>query len=255
MALLLTWLPLAAPIYLLVSDPNLVTIGTMGLGFIAFLVLLRFWSRNVYNQPRWLKRYGLTWNHLGRKDLVKGLSIGFLFTLSLFALQGIVGWVEFNSPSAALLRIAGEGLVSALGIGFTEELVFRGWLLDELEQDYSPQTALWANAVIFALLHFLKPIEEAIRTFLTFPALVLLGLTLVWAKQRHGDRLGICIGLHAGLFWGYYILNVGQLVRYSGPPWITGIDGNPLAGVMGLLFLGILALSMRGTRKGMGDRG
>lgn len=54
-----------------------------------------------------------------------------------------------------------------------------------------------------------------------------------------GNRLGISIGLHAGLVWGYYIVNVGQLIEYSNqvPVWVTGIDGNPIAGVMGLLFL------------------
>ncbi|MEQ8960279.1 MAG: CPBP family intramembrane glutamate endopeptidase, partial [Coleofasciculus sp. C2-GNP5-27] len=79
-----------------------------------------------------------------------------------------------------------------------------------------------------------------------FPGLVLLGLTLVWAKRGQG-RLGLPIGLHAGLVWGYYLINVGQLVQYSGQvsPWITGVDGNPIAGVMGLAFLMVLALGIR----------
>jgi hypothetical protein len=69
----------------------------------------------------------------------------------------------------------------------------------------------------------------------------------VWAKRSHFQHLGITIGIHGGLVWGYYILNVGQLVIYTGtvPPWITGIDGNPIAGLMGLFFLGILAVIMR----------
>jgi hypothetical protein len=52
------------------------------------------------------------------------------------------------------------------------------------------------------------------------------------------------MGLHGGLVWGYYILNVGELVKYSDtvPTWITGIDRNPLAGVMGILFLILLVL-------------
>ena len=55
------------------------------------------------------------------------------------------------------------------------------------------------------------------------------------------------IGLHTGLVWGYYILTVGQLLEYTGkvPAWFTGIDGNPIAGLMGLFFLSILALWMR----------
>jgi hypothetical protein len=138
-------------------------------------------------------------------------------------------------------------LVSALGIGFAEELVFRGWLLDELQRDYSARASLWADAAIFAALHFLKPLSEAIRTLPAFPGLLLLGLTQVWAKRSSGGLLGLPIGIHAGLVWGYYILNVGKLVKYSEQvsPWITGVDGNPIAGVMGLLFLSLLAFWMR----------
>ncbi|WP_175561130.1 CPBP family intramembrane glutamic endopeptidase [Hydrococcus rivularis] len=248
LALLSIWLPLAIPVYsLLKSDPNLATILTMGLMFIAFIILLRFWSQKVYLDSHWLKRYGLVGTRQNGVDLLNGLSIGLLSVLGLFALEAILGWVIIKTPSIFLLRIVGEGLLSALGIGLAEELLFRGWFLNELERDYSPNTVLWANALIFALLHFLKPIEEILRTFPTFPALILLGLTLVWAKRSSSQRLGICIGIHAGLVWGYYILNVGQLLQYTGKvsPWITGIDNNPIAGAMGIIFLGILAVWMR----------
>lgn len=248
LSLLLLWLPFAVPIYILVSNnPNLVTILTMGLLFILFLFLLRLWNKKVYNNSHWLKRYGLNWTRQNGIDLLNGLSTGLLFTLGLFTLEGILGWVVFQKPSEVLLRVIIEGLVSALAIGLAEELVFRGWLLDELQQDYSPRIALWTNALIFALLHFIKPLEEILRTFPTFPALILLGLTLVLAKRKHSHRLGICIGLHGGLVWGYYILNVGNLIEYTQqvPSFVTGIDGNPIAGIMGLFFLGILAVLNR----------
>jgi LPXTG-motif cell wall-anchored protein len=43
------------------------------------------------------------------------------------------------------------------------------------------------------------------------------------------------------------MINVGQMVQYSGavPKWITGVDKNPLAGIMGLVFLCAIALLMR----------
>ena len=247
MALVLLWLPVAAPIYLLGRDPNLVTILTMGLLFGAFLIFVQFWGRKVYRQPQLLKRYGLEGRRQNGLDLLKGLGIGLLFTFSLFALEGLLGWLKFQTPPVALPRVILEGLVSALGIGFAEELVFRGWLLDELQRDYSQRTSLWVDAITYAVLHFLKPLSEIIRTFPGFPGLLLLGLTLVWAKRSSGGLLGLPIGLHAGLVWGYYILNVGKLVQYSDKvsPWITGVDGNPIAGVTGLIFMGILALWMR----------
>jgi membrane protease YdiL (CAAX protease family) len=244
LTLLFLWLPIAIPLYLLLNDDqNLASILTMSILFGEFMWLLRFWSQKVDRTPHWLQNYGLVRTRKNGIELFNGLSIGLLFTLGLFGVEASLGWIELQKPSVFLLKIITEGLLVALGVGFAEELFFRGWFLKELERDYSPQVALWINALTFALLHFLKPLAEIIRTFPQFPALVLLGLTLVFAKRSHGQRLGICIGLHAGLVWGYYILKVGQLLQYTGKvsPWITGIDRNPLAGGMGLLFLAILA--------------
>lgn len=245
LVLLLVWLPLAAPIYLfLASDPNLVTILTMGLLFVQFLLLIQLWGKKVHREAWIISRYGLVWTRQNAIDLLNGSSVGLLLTLSLFILLQIFGWSEWQKPSESLLPIVVQGLVSALGIGLAEELVFRGWLLDELQRDYTPKISLWVDAIIFALLHFLKPIAEVIRTFPQFPGLVLLGLNLVWAKRASQNRLGLSIGLHAGLVWGYYIVRVGGLVedREKVSPWITGVDGNPLAGLMGLLFLVLLAV-------------
>ena len=250
LCLLIIWLPLAAPIYLFFNqDPNLVTILTMGLLFIEFLFLLQFWGKYIYHKPNLLQQYGLVWTKKNGIELVNGLAIGFCFCISLFILEAILGWVKFNTPSVFFVKIVVEGLLSALGIGFAEELFFRGWILEELQRDYTREISAWINAVIFALAHFIKPLAEILRTFVTFPALVVLGLTLVWAKWKKGDRLGMSIGLHAGLVWGYYILNVGQLLQYTEkvPVWVTGIDGNPIAGLMGLSFLSILAWWMRVT--------
>jgi hypothetical protein len=220
----------------------------MGLLFGFFLLSVQFWGRNVYQESRLLKRYGFHDTRQNGLNLLKGLSIGLLFTLGLFVLEGGLGWLEFQTPSHELPRIILEGFASGLGVGLAEELVFRGWLLDELERDYRPKVSLSADAVIFAVLHFIKPLSEMIRTLPQFPGLVLLGLTLVWSKRSHKNSLGISIGLHGGLVWGYYIINVGKLVQYSGQvsPWITGVDSNPIAGLTGLLLLGILAFWMRG---------
>ncbi|HEY9301019.1 MAG TPA: CPBP family intramembrane glutamic endopeptidase [Phormidium sp.] len=253
--LLLLWLPLAAPIYFWGSDSNLITILTMGLLFFEFVVLLQFWGKLVYRQTNLLKSYGLSVSRRNGLELLKGLDIGLLLTLTLFFLEGQLGWLVWQS-SDKLPRLVLEGLISALGVGLAEELVFRGWLLDELERDYSLKNSLWISSWLYALLHFIKPLPEIIRTFPQFPALLLLGLTLVWAKRSSRGRLGLPIGLHAGLVWGYYIINVGQLVRYSDrvPPWITGIDGNPLAGLMGLMFLGAIAFAFWLRQKAGGQR-
>lgn len=247
LALLLVWVPLAAPIYWWGRDPSFVGILTIVLLYGEFILLVRFWGKHVYCQPQMLRRYGLKTTRRNGLELLIGLGTGIIIVLSLFGLEGWLGWLVWQEPAVFLPQLILEGLIVALGTGFAEELLFRGWLLDELQRDYRPGTALWADALVYALLHFIKPLAEILRTWPQFLGLLLLGLTLVWAKRSCSSRLGLPIGLHAGLVWGYYIINVGQLVQYSGrvPDWITGVDRNPLAGVMGLLFLGGIAFWMR----------
>jgi uncharacterized protein len=257
----------------IVVDHNMASILAIALLFMEFVVLLWAWAKWVHRAAHPFQYYGL---HLGRQNqlgFLNGLSIGLFSLLFMFAIEAGLGWLVWRSPSAQFDRILLEGLLVAVGVGIVEELIFRGWLLDELERDYSLNLSLWLDSLIYAVLHYTKPIQEAIRwlmgaslsfsetlrTLPQFPGLVLLGVLLVWAKRTASNRastsriwvnqssLGLPIGIHAGLVWGYYILNVGELIEYSDrvPDWITGIDRNPLAGSVGLLALGAIALWVR----------
>ena len=246
--LLIVWLPIAIPLYLLLQDdPNLTTIVTMAILYLEFIGLLFVWNKKVYKIKFWWRDYGLVFTRKNGIELLNGLSLGLFFTFGLFIIEAIFGWVKFVQPGDNFTRIIFEGLLSALGLGLAEELFFRGWLLEELKKGYSRNIVVVTNGLIFAILHFIRPIREVIRTFPQFPALFLLGVTLIWAKMAHSNRLGICIGLHGGLVWGYYIINVGKIVDYTGQvsTLVTGIDNNPLAGIMGLIGLGLLSLLMR----------
>lgn len=243
LGLVLLWCPIAAPVYAYVSDRNLASILTIVLLYVEFIFLLKFWGKYVYRQPQILRHYGLVGTRANGRELIIGLGIGLITVLGLFSLEGLLGWLHWQQGVQA--KIVVEGLVVAIATGFAEELLFRGWLLDELQRDYA-KAAIWINALLFAALHFIKPLSEMIRTAPQFPGLLILGLTLVWAKRRCNSRLGLPIGIHGGLIWGYYIINVGQLIKYSGqvPDWVTGVNQNPLAGVVGIGFLSIMAWVM-----------
>ncbi len=243
LGLLLLWLPFALPIYAYVGDRNLASILTIVLLYAEFILLLRLWGKYVYQQPQLLRYYGLVGSRANGRELLVGLGIGLITVLGLFSLEGLLGWLQWQQ--GIQVKIVIEGLVVAIATGFAEELLFRGWLLDELERDYA-KAAIWINALLFAALHFIKPLSEMLRTAPQFPGLLLLGLTLVWAKRRCKNRLGLSIGIHGGLIWGYYIINVGQLIKYSGqvPDWVTGVNQNPLAGLVGIGFLSMMAWVM-----------
>ncbi|MDY6805426.1 MAG: type II CAAX endopeptidase family protein [Cyanobacteriota bacterium] len=265
LTLIFIWLPFAVPIYWLETDANKINILTLSILYIEFILLLRFWGKHIYKQPQLLRSYGLVKSRENGLLLLQGLAVGLFSLFGLFILQGLLGWAIWQPPQISLLRYILEGLLVSLGLGFAEELTFRGWLLDELERDYDRKVALWVSSLIFALLHFIKPVAEIIRTLPEFPALFLLGLICVWAKRstvsnlsiasfnnqkrlvrRKQELLGLPMGFHAGLVWGFYIINVGELVEYSGkvPRAIVSVD-RPLAGVMGLLFLSAIAFWMR----------
>jgi uncharacterized protein len=261
LVLILLWSPGLGLIYLVMGlthnleDPgakNLLSILTMGLLAIEFIALLPWWGRKVYRHHNLYARYGLVFSRQNGLLLLKGLAIGSCFAFALFATQGCLGWLTWQPPKLSMIQLAIEGSATALGTGLAEELFFRGWMLDELDRDYLPNPALIADAGLFAALHFVKPIPVMLSSLPQFPGLFLLGTIVIIAKRQNRNLLGMSIGLHAGMIWAYYIINVGGMVKYSGQvsDWVTGINGNPLSGLLGLMFLTILAISIpRWSRK------
>lgn len=251
LVLLLLWVPGLALCYggmLLarhnLADPeikNTLSILTMGWLAIEFFVILPWWGRKVYNHPNLFYRYGLVVTRRNGMLFAKGIAIGIGFTCALFISQGLLGWLTWQPSSMPLPQLLLGGAASALGVALGEELFFRGWMLDELDRDYQPLVSLTIDSTLFALLHFLKPIALVIQSLPEFPGLFLLGTLTIVAKRRNGNLLGISIGLHAGLIWIYYLVNVGKLVKYTDlvPNWITGINGNPVSGIHGVIFLAI----------------
>jgi len=245
--LLLIWLPVAFPVKLWFGNyQTFVTIIAMGWLFCLFMILVKITGQWIYGQSKPYQAVGFIWSKRNGQEILKGLMIGLILTFSLFVLQGMLGWLSWQENASPFWQLIPEGALIGIGVGITEEAVFRGWLLNELERDYSLRIALWVNSIIFAIAHFLKPLDVIIKTLPAFPGLIMLGLILVWARRKNQGRLGLPIGLHAGLVWGYYVVDVGELIRYTDAvsPAITGIYGNPIAGVMGWIFLLGLSLGL-----------
>jgi uncharacterized protein len=252
MSLVVLWAPWAGSIYTFfritqdVSDPgviNLLNIWVMGGLGVLFILFLPWWSRQVYDQPHPWRSIGLVASRRNGLGFVGGWLNGLVATMGMFAVQGALGWLVWQPIAIPWPALIGGGLLSSIGVALAEELFFRGWLLQELEADYSLLTALTANSLIFAALHFMKPIAAMLSGLPQFPGLAILGAVLVLAKRSQKNLLGISIGLHAGMIGAIYLVNVGQLVKYTGrvSDWITGIYGAPHAGLLGIISLTVLA--------------
>jgi hypothetical protein len=248
MLLALAWIPVAVLIAIFVSNPSHRDLGFLVWLLIAFLGIVFLWEQWLYQRPAGFGGYGLRFNQGNGALMLQGWLVGSLSLVALFVLEGMLGWLTWQGTSLGrLIGVGMEGVAVAIAVALGEELVFRGWLLNELDRDYSPIVSVWASSLTFAVLHFIKPLNEVIRTFPQFPGLVVLGLILVWARRSSHGYLGLSIGLHGGLVWGYYLIQVGALITiHSDAPerWV-GIDQNPLAGGLGLLSLGAIAFWVR----------
>lgn len=249
--LAVVWAPLAIPIALFVAEPADRDIAFLGWLLVAFLGSLAWWCRWFYQKPFGFSVYGLSFNRQSYTAFLLGWSVGSVSLGTLFGIEGVVGWLSWNGMQeislGQLIAIAFEGALVAIAVSVGEELLFRGWLLNELHRDYRPEVCLWVSSLLYAAVHFIKPLEEIIRTFPQFPGLVLLGLILVWAKRACQGQLGLSIGLHGGLVWGYYLIQVGHLatIHPDAPELWVGIDQNPLAGGLGLISLMGIAIWIR----------
>lgn len=247
---LLVWAPVALPLYWL-SAQGFLPGGDLfptALLYLVFLAVLPRWQKQVHGVSRPWQRVGFSgWASLGR-GLWQGWLIGTLSLGVLVLVQLGLGWASLSAALGwGLVGVAVGGAVTALAVGWSEEVLFRGWLLWELEQGGTPAVALVISSVIFAVAHFIKPPAVLLAMLPQFLGLLLLGMVLVWARRiplgsQGSTGLGHAVGLHGGLVWGYYLVNVGHLMEPTGaiPAWVTGLDDNPLAGLLGLVLLSLL---------------
>lgn len=187
---------------------------------------------------------GLSWSTIGWQWQLKGfifLLWGVVLALAslviIFALEfgcGLITWHWKNSPR--LLSLLLPVFCLGLGISFVEELIFRGFIINELIKDFPNWLSAIASSLIFALLHM---VWERQKTIPQLPGLWLMGMVLVMARMVAGGNLGLAWGLHTGWIFGLSCLDGAELISYNdqGKNWLTGIDGQPLAGVFGILCL------------------
>ena len=196
--------------------------------------------RRCWGEPR-------PWHALGvaapAAQLLKALLRGALKAVLLLALvsaalalAGQLSWMPRLNPGLLLNAVA-----LGLGVGFAEELLFRGWLLGELSLLIGRQRALWLQAGLFSLVHtrFNLPPLELLGLLI---GLLLLGLALGLQRRADGGLIWGAIGLHGGLVAGWFVLHQGLVaIQPEAPAWLMGPD-NPIGGLIGWLGLVLLLL-------------
>ncbi len=233
------WLPIAIPLAIALKwqPPQTPTIQQK-LPLVASLYAIApfvLWGvANLQQQP--FSVYGLVWDLHFLGSVLGGLGIAVLGLLILYGLLKILGWLVWKpEQKSAFLATLLPTLGVALWISMIEELVFRGFLLNQLQRDYSLAIAAVISSVIFAMLHLVWEGKEALPQLV---GLWLLGMILVLARWLDSNSLGLAIGLHAGWVWGIASLDTAEILDYpqGNLGWLTG-NGKPLAGGVGIVLL------------------
>jgi len=242
----LGWIFSSPLIFLGIEKENIPLIGT----FITFLIF-------VFSLPKWFEiRWKLNnvWKLVGIKKTTRNKKPIFYFLkgllISISLLSAILIPIIIFKDGIWLGRTSIDILINSLllifGVGIAEELIFRGWLLEELRNQFGIKKALIFQSSIFSIVHigFNLPLWQ--MSCILF-GLFLLGIFLAFLRLKNENSLWGCIGLHGGLVGGWFLVNNGLFeIPKDVPIWLVGpgnINTNPLGGFWGislLLFLCIL---------------
>lgn len=241
LAWLVSWLPLAIPLVKILKWRIQEPLTTeQKLPLIASLYVIApgiVWGAIKITESSWLN-CGLKLAPEFILWFFLGLLLGIMGLALLISLEKSLKWLEWQPQNLKnLTKIALPILGMSIGIGFVEELVFRGWILWELQQDYSYWVAAAIASLIFALLHLLWEREKTIPQL---PGLWLMGMVLAQARLTANDTIALAWGLHASWIWVLTCLSTAQLISYPEKlpsPWLIGFFREPLAGLVGISLL------------------
>lgn len=204
---------------------------------------------------RWLRTLAGGW--------LLGLVILLVLVLALLLLE--IRQPDLPVATSWLLGKAAQALIAGLLIGVLEETFFRGALYTGIRRRHGVATAAAWSALLYAILHVMKPgplpldttfdAAAAAQMFLavfsgvfdwshldTLVALFLVGIFLALVRERTG-HIGWCVGLHAG--W-VLVIQVTRRLTDGNPQsqwrFLVG-DYDGVIGWLAAAWIGLLTLA------------
>lgn len=218
---------------------------------LAVLIVRKFIDKRSFTS------LGLKLNKTGLADLVFG-----------FILSGVmIGFVSIILSFSGMLRFESIELINtnfhpiievilwliAIGVfvGWAEELMFRGYLLQNLADGIGVFWAVILSSLIFGFLH----LNNEHATLVSGLLITVLSFVLVlgWLRTK---QIWLPIGIHAG--WNFFLGPIfgfpvsgnatPSIINQSvyGPVWFTGGDFGPEGGIVSLcaILFGIIFLQV-----------
>ena len=210
--------------------------------FLMVLIFRRLIDRSPVATP------GLTWRGYGA-HAATGFFLGPLLIgmgSFVFILLKSLEWTDLQADPEQLFLSMGLMVI----IAFTEELVFRGYLLNNLMQSMNKWIALLLSALIFAFFHSNNPAMSIFPLVNVFLGGLLLGINYIYTRNLwFGIFFHFTWNFYQGGILGYDVsgLRLYSLVQQkrSGSTWLSGGDfgfeGSVICTVLSLLALLLLA--------------
>jgi hypothetical protein len=221
-------------------------------GFIAITVSV-FLARRFLDK-RSFTSLGLQLSSRAIPDLLAGIVITFVMMVVIFGIELSLGWIQLvDKNTLSSLPVYSLGITISLWLfifiltGWQEELLTRGYQLQNFMEGTNTLWGAILSSLIFAVLHSLNPGASPIA----IAGLFLAGLFFVYAYLRTG-QLWLAIGLHIG--WNFFegpvfgfpvsgLAMPSFILQYAtGPDLWTGGKFGPEAGLIILPALALGAL-------------
>jgi membrane protease YdiL (CAAX protease family) len=183
-------------------------------------------------------------------ETLLGLGLGLAAMGLVFAVEWGTGWAIVDiapARSSSVGRILGAYLVMYAAVGFAEELMFRGYLLQTLQEWPGTLGAVAVSSLVFGIFHALNPNVSP----LALVHLLLAGLVFAYAYLIT-RRLWLPIALHIswnyaqGPVFGFPVSGLASEGLFNvepvAPVLITGGSFGPEGGLIGLMALVLIAL-------------
>ena len=208
---------------------------------IAMIIARRFIDKKSFVS------FGLTIDGGTVKDLLFGMLLSFLMAGLVFGVMASVGFIENIEVNELGLSALLLLLLPNILIGWWEEIVFRGYLLQNLIEGLGLKTAVLVSCLLYGLVHAANPNAGLLSTAI----IVLFGFLRIYGYLAT-RQLWLSMGMHIG--WNFFQGPVfgyaasGQdssstLLEHTaaGPEWWTGGAFGPEAS---LITIPVLALAL-----------
>jgi len=244
--------------------------ASQALFYLSYLlaVLLATWLARRFLDKRPFLDLGLRLRRGWWADLLLGAASGGVLMAGVYLVQWAAGWLEFGGFAwqamswGQLLPSLASAFFLYVVVGINEELIVRGYVLQNLAEGLNMAWAVVISSAIFGLLHLGNPYASWVST-----ANIAVAGAFLAAGYLVTRSLWLPIGLHFG--WNFFQGTVFgfpvsgtdgfHLIRQTvaGPAWVTGGPFGPEAGITGLaaMAMGTALIWLWGKAGGQEARG